>query len=95
MARMNINMIQNWWGLNHVKWLHRYDPKRGESPFFSYWAHSNTLYFILNSLFYVAARVMWFLSSSLVNLVSGGPKAPASKTTQPSTNGKSKKKKEA
>ena len=90
---MNINMIQNWWGLNHVKWLHRYDPKRGESPFFAYWGHSNMLYFILNSLFYVAARIVWHGSGYLIGLLTPKGERAAIKTKKIPENGKSKKKK--
>mmetsp|Transcript_21751 Transcript_21751/g.38995 ORF Transcript_21751/g.38995 Transcript_21751/m.38995 type:complete len:85 (+) Transcript_21751:2-256(+) len=79
--RMNINMIQGWWGLNHVKWLHRYDPKKGESPFFAYWGYSNLLYFILNTGIFLISHLVWYVLAGVGwALGLGGKPAPIEAT---------------
>ena len=57
--RMNVNMIQHWWGVEHLSFFHSFDVNaEQECPFFAYWAFALGIYNVLNTGLFMAMMVV-------------------------------------
>ena len=56
---INVNMVREWWGSNHLKILHIFDRTNGNGPFF-YFIYANLLYsVVMNRLWFLLMKKLF------------------------------------